>query len=217
MNNRAIPAFVLGLRGGIAAIAAGKFHTCAVRLEGGVNCWGLNDNGQLGDTTTTEQHVPVRVKGLTSRVVAIAAGDAHTCVVTDEGGVRCWGDNTSGQLGDGTTTARHAPVRVNGLTSGIAAVAAGSFHSCALNTAGGVKCWGDNSFGQIGDGTTTRRHAPVAVLGLTSGVDALDGGNLHSCAAIAPAVLKCWGINTFGQLGDGTLVGRHAPVRVKRF
>ena len=97
------------------------------------------------------------VVGLTAASSAVAAGQSHTCALTTGGGVKCWGANELGQLGDGTTTSRDTPVDVLGLTSGVAAVAAGSRHTCALTPEGGVKCWGTNGIGQLGDGTTTSR------------------------------------------------------------
>ena len=104
-----------------------------------------------------------------SGVAEVVAGDRHTCALMTIGGARCWGDNEFGQVGDGTTLARHTPVDVSGLMSGAAAVSAGAFHACALTNVGGVKCWGDNALGKLGDGTMAERHAPVDVSGLTSG------------------------------------------------
>jgi hypothetical protein len=113
-------------------------------------------------------------------VVAIAAGEAHTCALRDGGGVKCWGANDAGQLGDGTTIGRPTAVHVNWLTSGVAAVAADGSHTCARTTAGGARCWGANDAGQLGDGTTTSRLTAVHVSGLSSGVTAIAAGGSTS-------------------------------------
>jgi hypothetical protein len=213
-TNRLTPVNVVGLSSGVVAIAAGNDHTCARTSGGGVKCWGSNGSGQLGDGTTTYRLTPVNVVGLSSGVIAIATGGWHTCALTSSGGVRCWGFNLFGQLGDGTTTSRSTPVNVVGLSSGVAAIAAGELHTCARTTTGGVRCWGDNSSGQLGDGTTTDRSIPVNVVGLSSGVAAIAAGSYHTCALISGGGVRCWGNNWYGQLGDGTTTNRLTPVDV---
>jgi Regulator of chromosome condensation (RCC1) repeat/PASTA domain/Divergent InlB B-repeat domain len=113
-EDRHVPTDVVGLGGGVAAIAAGDFHTCVRTAAGSVKCWGRNAEGQVGDTTTTERRTPVDVSGLTSGVTAIAAGDLHSCGVTGEGRIKCWGWNANFQLGDGTNFNRSTPVEVIG-------------------------------------------------------------------------------------------------------
>ena len=212
---------VNGLGTGVIAISAGTFYTCALTSAGAVKCWGANNRGQLGDGTTTAKNVPTDVSGLGSGVVAVSAGGEQTCALTSAGAVKCWGYNNVGQLGDGTTTTRSVPVDVSGLGSGVVAVSAGGtyatgdqYHSCALTSAGAAKCWGFNSSGQVGDGSNTTRSVPVDVSGLGAGVAAVSTGFQHSCALTSAGTAKCWGYNTYGQLGDGTSTGKNVPVDV---
>jgi alpha-tubulin suppressor-like RCC1 family protein len=220
-NPNSTPADVVGLGSGVAAIAGGGYHTCALTTAGGVKCWGYNGYGQLGDNSTTQRNAPVDVVGLGSGVAAIAAGFAHTCAVTTVGGVKCWGDNADGRLGNstnvGTYNPNSTPVDVVGLGSGVAAIAAGESHTCAVTTAGGVKCWGNNGYGQLGDNSTTERHTPVDVMDLGGGMVAIATGGFHTCAMTTGGGVKCWGNNSYGQLGDVCNMNHYTPVAVIGF
>jgi alpha-tubulin suppressor-like RCC1 family protein len=213
-SHRFIPVNVVGLSNGISAISAGAGHTCALTSSGGVKCWGANSDGELGDGTTTGRTTPTAVFGLSSGVIAISANGYHTCALTSAGGVKCWGDNEFGQLGDGTITDRLTPVDVSGLTSGVSAISSGFGHTCALTSAGGVKCWGYNYHGQLGDETTTNRRTPTDVFGLSNGVIAIAAGGNHTCALTSAGGAMCWGYNRKGQLGNGQNTNSPRPINV---
>jgi alpha-tubulin suppressor-like RCC1 family protein len=213
-TERRAPVDVSGLSSGVTALAAGGYHTCALLAGGGVKCWGANGTGQLGDGSTSQHNTPEDVKDLESGAIGLTAGALHTCALLESGGVKCWGFNGSGQLGDGTIANRSKPTDVDGLTSGATTVAAGYAHTCAALAAGGAKCWGYNLYGQLGDGTNTDSLTPVPVSGLTTGVAALAAGGNHTCGRLTGGGLKCWGYNEDGQLGDGTTTDSSTPVDV---
>jgi alpha-tubulin suppressor-like RCC1 family protein len=214
----ATPAPVLGnARLDVASIAAGEDHACALTVEGKLKCWGDNDHGQVGDGSTTAPLYPIDVLGFglvteDHHAVSVAGGQFHSCAATSDGEVHCWGDNGSGQLGNGTTTPSPIAVPVSGLDDAVA-VAAGIGHSCALRESGQVSCWGNNVFGELGDGSTTTSLIPVAARDLSTAI-AIAAGGFHSCALLADHGVRCWGDNTHGELGDGTTTNRTAPVSV---
>lgn len=199
---------VSGLVSGVTALAVGFEHTCALTSSGGVKCWGTNGSGQLGDGSRTGKLTAVDVSGLSSGVVAITAGGNHTCALTSSGGVKCWGGGFMGHVIETFDLTYTTPVDVAGLTSGVNAISTGSGHTCALTSSGGLKCWGDNQVGQLGDGSYLNRPTAVDVIGLTSGVASVAAGASHTCAVMISGGVKCWGNNGYGELGDGTITYR---------
>jgi alpha-tubulin suppressor-like RCC1 family protein len=164
------------------------------------------DLGSIGDLLAPPDptHLPI---------IQLSAGGGMTCAVVD-GAAKCWGDNGSGQLGNGSTTDSFVPVGVRGLSSGVASISASANYACALTRGGAVKCWGDNSFGSLGNGSPTSSSVPVDVSGLASDVVAISTGSVHACALTRVGAVKCWGYNRNGQLGDGTATNRAIPVDV---
>jgi alpha-tubulin suppressor-like RCC1 family protein len=201
-------------------ISAGQDHTCAVTGDDRAYCWGRNISGQLGvhpDSVDCGASVPCSAEpvavsgGISFR--SVGAGMSHSCGLTTDGAAYCWGGNSDGQLGDGTTTASSLPVPVSG---GLKFLSLTLFlrHTCGLTLDGIAWCWGYNRSGQLGDGTTTSRSTPVPVAGGLQ-FTAIDVGWSHTCAVTAEGVAYCWGANQHGELGDGTTEDRLEPVRVE--
>ena len=206
--NHHVPA-ELGRLGGIVDVSAGSFHTLALLDDGTVWAWGRNEDGQLGDGSTTISLTPVRVAGL-GGITAISAGGSHSLAFREsDGKVWAWGSNSSRQLGlPSTTTFSATPVEVGGLAA-IASVVACGQHNLALDSSGAAWGWGANAFGQLGDGTTAETETPVAVQ--LSGVEAIGCGFAHSMAVAQGGSVFTWGLNSFGQLGQGRQDGPVDP------
>ncbi|WP_425571270.1 RCC1 domain-containing protein [Roseateles puraquae] len=218
VTNRSSPVAVSGLAG-VSIISAGARHSCALLAAGGVKCWGFNAAGQLGDgTAVTPKKVPTSVLGV-SDAVAVAVGAAHTCALRSNGSVLCWGSNTQGQLGTGTTANSSTPVPVYGLAN-IVEISAGPNHTCAKKVSGEAYCWGSYSFGELGNGISGTGFGvistPQAVSGLGTTVAQIQAhaSNSHTCARLTDGSLYCWGLNSNGQLGTGDFVNYSTPVPV---
>ena len=207
--DRRTPVDVTGMASGVVSVDAGFARTCALKSGAGgavgVKCWGWNYGGAVGDGTTISRMAPVDVVGLASGAAAVTTGGWwHSCALMQSGGIKCWGTNSHGQIGVGTPVERYTPVDVPGV-SGATSVATGLYDTCA-SVGGAAKCWGDNWAGQLGDGTAVLGPAPVQVSGLTEGVRIVAAGENHNCALMAGGYggIKCWGLNTYGQLGNGS-------------
>lgn len=208
----------------LSSVSAGTSHSLALSSDGRVFSWGSNSNGRLGDGTTSSNKVPIPVStaGVLAgrRITAIAAGDAHSMALSSDGLVFAWGSNDNGQLGDGTTTDRTVPVAVltDGALAGktVVAIAAGEDHSIALTSDGMVYAWGRNTYGQLGDGTTTQQTNPVAVSAPgernTDPIVAIAAGDHHNIALSASGVAYSWGRNLSGQLGNGGTTQSEVPI-----
>ena len=188
-------------------ITAGSVHTCALRQTGTITCWGNNEQGQLGNGQRgddADSSVPVGVTGITD-ATQITTGGEHTCALRQTGTITCWGDNNSGQLGNGQRgddADSSVPVGVTGITDATQ-ITTRYEHSCALRQTGTITCWGRNSDGQLGNGTTDSSSVPVEVQGITDATQ-ITTGAWYTCALRQTGTIACWGSNKYGQLGNGS-------------
>ncbi|NLT50021.1 MAG: T9SS type A sorting domain-containing protein [Ignavibacteria bacterium] len=205
----------------IKAVASGEYHSIALASDGTVYTWGSNYYGQLGNGNNEDSNVPVAVdiSGVLSgkTIKAIAAGGYHTIALDSDGTVYSWGINY-GQLGNGNNIDSNVPVAVDtsGVLSGktITAVAAGYFHSIALDSDGIVYTWGDNDYGQLGNGNNTDSNVPVATIISGKKIKAIAAGGYHSIALASDGTVYTLGSNYSGQLGNGNNIDSNVPVAV---
>jgi len=214
-----------------ASLSAGNMHTCGVATNGTAHCWGRASTGQLGAPTTetcgSASHpcstIPLEVSGNIA-FDQIAAGGAHTCAIARDGTAYCWGWDGSGQLGTASIetcgdpqaapmACSSTPVQVSGSTD-FDHIAAGVAHTCAVARDGTTSCWGDNQYGQLGDGSTEDHASPTALTGSVR-FATVSAGSDHTCGVVHEGILYCWGSNGFGQLGDDSgSLGWPMPIAV---
>jgi len=219
MDNHAVPTEVSG-HGAYELVALGHRHACASSLDGTISCWGGGILGQLGNGTATsvcpavpEPCNPTPV-GVTSsvRFRSVAAGRDYSCGLSDTGEAFCWGDNTFGMLGDGTTVSRSVPTQVLGGLS-FSSITAGTWHTCGLTAGGEAYCWGINNAGQLGTGSTDDSPTPQAVIG-GHFFSEISAGGEFTCGIAADGTVQCWGRNDWGELGNGSLNSSSVPLPV---
>lgn len=202
---------ILGVSDAVT-LEGGVNHTCSITKSGEVKCWGANDYGQLGDQTSEDTWMTaVGIKGLPDKATALAAGFEHTCAIVN-GDVFCWGGNSEGQLGDGTTTDHSLPAKVIGLPVKAMAIGIGFSNTCAVLIDGSVWCWGGYGFSY---GSFEYTLTPVKINGLPEDVSSVDVGRSFACVLTNNGSIWCWGDNSNGQLGDGTTESREVLVEVK--
>lgn len=222
-TSRSTPVAVQGAAG-VQAIAVGRRHVCGLLEDNTVKCWGSNDVGEIGDGTTTDRHTAVAAIGIAAGQAAfIGAGEYHSCMIDFKGLPWCWGENTFGAFGDGNTADSSTPLATTGLSAartGIKQVVMGEDEACALSKAGTVKCWGENPYSELGDGTTTQRlkavyvHTSNSDSSPLSNIDQIAVGRDHACSLSAANAVQCWGRNSAGQIGDSSTTTRATPVAI---
>ena len=199
------------------SLAAGGFHTCSIIENGSIACAGYNGDDQLGaGNGGVDQRTPILTK-LANGVTAtqVVAGYDYTCAILGNGSINCWGDNSLGQLGDGTFTDRTVPSYIPTSRDAIDIAAGSGRHTCAIFDNGSLYCWGYATDGQLGIGSTSSKNSPMFVnLGVGRTAVDISTGASHTCAILDNGSVKCWGDNSKGQLGDGTLSQRTTPTLV---
>ena len=201
------------------SIAAGSTHTCALTTEGKAYCWGLNNQGQLGNNSTANSLTPVAVQmpaGVSFQ--SIAAGITHTCALTTQNKAYCWGQGDGGRLGNNSTASSRIPVAVQ-MPAGVArlqSIAVGNYHTCALTAGGKAYCWGVNSQGRLGNNSTADSRIPAAVQ-MPAGVSfqSITADITHTCALTTTGQAYCWGWNQYGQLGNNSTANSLTPAAVQ--
>ena len=187
----------------VQQIVAGESHACLRDKKSRVFCWGVNDDGQLGNGTTTLSFTAVRVQGL-PEIVRLAAGQRHTCALGADQSVWCWGSDGDGELGNGIRRPSFpTPQKVDGILTKSVAITAGGWHTCVLDEAGQMTCWGRNTSGECGIDGADRFTTPAVVKAMPRGVLAMTSGTWHTCGILANRAVKCFGRNADGQLGIG--------------
>jgi flagellin-like protein len=206
-----IPVFVSGDHV-FSSISSGYYHSCGLLANGSAVCWGDGQYGQLGNGSIIKSYVPTFISG-DYVFSSIISGDYNSCGVLNNGSAVCWGYNDNGQLGEGSTgNYKVVPVFVSG-NYNFSSISSGHYDSCGVLANGSALCWGNNNYGQLGNGSTSDSYTPVFVSGDYS-FSRISSGNYHSCGVLANGSALCWGRNNYGQLGNGGVSTSLIPIFV---
>lgn len=201
----------------VTAISSGNRFVCAILDNTDMACWGYGGDGQLGNGSTSDRNVPTSIYGFASGgiAVAVSSGLSHTCAILDTGDISCWGAGVYGRLGNGQSSSSSYPVPAEGLGLGQTSIslASGNEHTCAVQADGNVTCWGDGTYGKLGNGGTSQENEPMLTNSLGVGRTAVEvsAGNHHSCAILDTGDVSCWGSGGSGQIGNGASSSQSSP------
>ena len=199
-------------------IASGTYHTEAVKVDGTLWCWGYNNQGRLGDNTTTDRSSPIQTITFGTNWKQVSCGYHNTAGIKTDGTLWNWGYNYNGQLGDNTIVRKSSPVQTVAFGTNWKQVSSGYYNRAAIKTDGTLWCWGKNSYGQLGDNTTTGRSSPVQTITYGTNWKQVSCGLNHTAAIKTDGTLWAWGDNsTYGQLGDNSTTKRSSPVQTTAY
>ena len=215
VNDQTTPTAVVQGGASYTSLSTGYSHTCAVASGGQAYCWGDNNNGRLGNGSTTDSTTPVAVTQGGVTFASIRVGYYHSCALTSGGQAYCWGYGLNGRLGNGGTGDQTTPVAVTQGGTVFASLSVGSSHSCGLTSGGQTYCWGSGANGRLGTGGTADQTTPAAVTQGGPTYASISSGGSHTCALTSSGQSYCWGNAASGRLGDGSTSGTvSAPVAV---
>ena len=213
-TNRSSPVQTIASGTNWKSVAAGYYHTAAIKTDGTLWTWGQNNYGGLGDNTRVNKSSPVQTIAAGTNWKSVAAGQTHTAAIKTDGTLWLWGQNTYfGALGDNTTTNRSSPVQTISSGTNWKSVAAGRIHTVAIKTDGTLWTWGYNGYGVLGDNTAVNRSSPVQTIASGTNWKSVAAGYFHTAAIKTDGTLWTWGYNAYGELGDNTTTNRSSPVQ----
>jgi alpha-tubulin suppressor-like RCC1 family protein len=218
-TNRSSPIQTIARGSNWKSVACGYNHTAAIKTDGTLWVWGRNSYGKLGDNTTDNKSSPVQTVAFGTNWIQISCGTNNTAAIKTDGTLWCWGKNLDGQLGDntGSSETKSSPVQTVAFGTNWKQVSISRWHTAALKTDGTLWCWGQNTYGNLGDNTTTHRSSPVQTVAFGTNWKQVSCGDSYTAAIKNDGTLWCWGKNTHGQLGDNTSLTKLSPVQTIAF